>query len=96
MARFVSGQKIIKARGEHSIGLRAKVIGYTHGLTADLEVQLEDSAINSICQYFVPGEKCYTMSELWEPILDQHTPCETEFKESLDRLCEDLETENAR
>ena len=39
------------------------------------------------------GEICFDFPHRWIPILDAHEPCESDFKESLDKLLSEVSRE---
>lgn len=88
MTAFRVGQRV-KYVGECDPG-NTGVITQIDPLDSDFPVEVqwdyagpcEDGELNRA------GECAWTHYDLIEPILDQHQPCESEFKETLDKLLE--------
>lgn len=80
MSRFFVGQRIKKVRGTVNIGVTGIVVSEPV------------SAINQLdgCDMCVLVDKTGQIgaaeSKNWEPITDQHKPCEAKFKQQLDQL----------
>lgn len=94
MAKFFFGQRIKKSRGECDIGITATVIGYTDGDDGYTLMVRQDRPWKNVMDITMPADAiCLTIPDLWEPILDKHEPCESEFRESLDQLLASTEEE---
>lgn len=89
------GTRVKKVRGHRNLGVTGIVCqGPTsNGQTFAHSKRGSDMYVKLDCDAVTPGGRildagCVGMgkSENWEPILDRHEPCESEFKESLDHL----------
>jgi hypothetical protein len=94
MAKFRNGQRIVKVHG-HAIGSTGTatdreipVLNRLYG--RDLVVILDHCGLSLHGEPVVAGEAVACLESEWEPLLDRHTPCESEFKESLDKLLSDV------
>lgn len=83
------------------VGMRVKYVGECDpgntGVITEIDILDSDVPVEVQWDYAGPcdvggfngaGERAWTDFHLIEPILDQHQPCESEFKESLDRMLE--------
>lgn len=92
MSRFFVGQRVKKVRSEHSpplgIGREGRITSIGSFRKGDLSWDGKFFAADSDCTISSDGKDCSSRLYLWEPITDEHQPCESEFKELLDKLLE--------
>ena len=87
------GTRVKKVRGDFS-GLTGRVIGYeTVDDWGDIRVAMDTPWESRGGFSWGAGEYAVCRSFEWEPILDLHEPCESEFKESLDKLLSEVSCE---
>lgn len=103
MSRFFVGQRVRKVRGLCNVGLTGTVHdlvfvpkggSYIAGKwcsgEADIQIMYDAEWMNASGCRMEAGQVCCAESVYFEPILDLHEPCESEFKESLDKLLEGM------
>lgn len=64
------------------------LIGVLSRGLSDLQVLSDRTWLNSMNELRPATSVALTYSDLWEPIIENPQPCESEFKQSLDRLLE--------
>lgn len=90
MSRFFVGQRVRIVRtygGNRLLGTECRITGWVVGARAIDGTNYDGWGLDVKNSN---GFWCVAKEGDIEPILDQHQPCESEFKESLDKLLEGL------
>jgi hypothetical protein len=97
MSKFFVGQRVRLARPviPSNLGITGRIVIFHYWKSG---TECKDGTLlkgDADCEVKWDGDiQTAAHTDQLEPLLD--TPCESEFKESLDKLCENLETEHAR
>ena len=92
MSRLFIGQRVKKVSGKDNVGVTVTIIkldpdcilGFTLLILSDSPMHVT----RALTGYRSLSSEGWGRPENWEPIIDRHQPCESEFKESLNKLLE--------
>lgn len=92
MAKFFVGQRVKKVRGKTGVGAIGTIIKIDPDCIIGLTLLIRFDNPMYVTRVLT-GERIFSLEgwgqpQDWEPILGAHEPCESEFKESLDKLLE--------